>query len=154
MALESLGYFGMFLMAFLAATLIPMSSDAVFLGMLVGGYKALPLTIAASAGNTLGGLTSYYLGYLGKWKWLEKYGGVKREKVEKWRNSISKFGGLMALLTWLPFIGDVMAVGLGFFRIRFTTVLIFMTIGKTLRYVTIAYLWPLAKEFYDTGLVN
>ena len=59
-----------------------------------------------------------------------------------WSAQISKYGSALALLTWLPFIGDVIAVALGFFRLKFWQVAIFMLIGKTLRYLTIAVIWP------------
>lgn len=137
-----LPYLSMFIMAFLAATVIPFSSDAVFVGMLAMGYDMWILLLAASLGNTLGGYTSFFLGKLGKWEWLEKYAKVKRAKVESWRTKISNYGSVLALLTWLPFIGDVIAVALGFFRLKFWQVAIFMAIGKTLRYLTIAIIWP------------
>ena len=139
-------YATMFLSAFLAATIIPFSSDAVFVGMLALGYNTWFMLIAASLGNTLGGYTSFFLGKLGKWDWLEKYAKVKREKVEQWRTKISKYGSALALHTWLPFIGDVIAVALGFFRLKFWQVAIFMAIGKTLRYLTIAVIWPWVEK--------
>jgi len=135
-------YFSMFISAFLAATLIPFSSDAVFVGMLALGYNTLYMLIAASLGNTLGGYTSFWLGKLSKWEWLEKYARVKKSNVEKWSSKIKKHGSWLALLTWLPFIGDVIAVALGFFRLKFWKVAIFMAIGKTARYLTIAVIWP------------
>ena len=71
----------------------------------------------ASIGNWLGGLTSYWLGRAGKWEWLERYCKVKRETIEKHQHNVARYGSLLAFFTWLPFIGDVMAIALGFYRI-------------------------------------
>ncbi len=143
-----MAYLIMFAMAFLAATLIPFSSDAVFVGMLAMDYHPWLMLLAASAGNTLGGYTSFWLGHLGKWEWLEKYAKVKREKVEMWSNQIDRYGNWLALVTWFPFIGDVIAVALGFFRLSFWKIAILMAIGKTLRYLSIAFIWPWVEELF------
>ena len=143
-----MAYLTIFAMAFLAATLIPFSSDAVFMGMLAMGYHPWLMLLAASAGNTLGGYTSFWLGHLGKWEWLEKYAKVKREKVEKWSNQVDRYGTWLALVTWFPFIGDVIAVALGFFRLSFWKIAILMAIGKTLRYLSLAFIWPWVEELF------
>ena len=99
----------------------------------------LCITIA-TIGNTLGSITSYFLGYMGKWSILEKYFRVKREKIEKFHSKIKKRGSLVALFTWLPIIGDLISVALGFMRVNFKAVMIFTFVGKLLRYVLIVYL--------------
>ena len=66
--------------------------------------------------------------------WIEKYFHVSREKLEKQRGKINKYGALMAMLCWLPFIGDVFAIGLGFYRINFPKCVIFIFLGKALRF--------------------
>ena len=107
------GYIGLFLGAFLAATILPMSSDVLLVGLLAVGADPYIAVAVATAGNWLGGLTSYWLGRAGKWEWLEKYCKVKRATIEKHQHRVTRYGSLLAFFTWLPLIGDVMAIALG-----------------------------------------
>ena len=65
--LQEWGYIGLFLGTFMAATIIPFSSEILVTGILVAGGDYIATFIISTAGNWLGGLTSYWLGYLGKW---------------------------------------------------------------------------------------
>ena len=137
------GYIGLFIGAFLAATVIPFSSDVLLVALLAAGgdpYIAVPI---ATVGNWLGGLTSYWLGWLGRWEWIEKWLGVKREKLERQKSRINRYGSLLALMTWLPVVGDVLAVALGFYRIDFKRSALYMLIGKCARFIAwaVIYYW-------------
>ena len=135
------GYWSLFFATFLAATVIPFSSEAILGAMVLGDFDALTLLIVATAGNTLGGMTSFGLGYLGNWRAISRYLGTKEEKVERWKRSIDAYGAYTALLCWVPFIGDVIAVALGIFKTNVWRTLFWMTMGKGLRYGVI--LWVL-----------
>ena len=143
------GYIGLFFGSLLAATLIPMSSDVLLVALLATGADPYVAVAAASLGNWLGGLSSYGIGWLGKWKWIEKL-GVKREKLEKQRAKISKYGSLLAFFTWLPLIGDVMAVALGFYRVDFKKSALFMLMGKSLRFVTWGVLYYCVSPYFTS----
>ena len=132
--LQEFGYIGLFIGTFLAATVIPFSSEFLIIGILVAGGDPLLSFILATVGNWLGGLTSYCLGYLGKWEWLEKWFGVTRQNLEKQKRRIDKYGALLAFLSWAPFIGDLFAVGLGFYRLDFIKCSLYMLIGKAMRF--------------------
>ena len=134
-ALQEWGYIGLFIGSFLAATVVPFSSDILLIGMLLAGAPVTPTVATATAGNWLGGLTSYYVGYLGKWKWIEKWFRVKRETLEKQKSRIDKYGPLLALMTWLPIVGDLFAIALGFYRQPFVKSAVYMLIGKAARFV-------------------
>ncbi|MDR1729126.1 MAG: DedA family protein [Prevotellaceae bacterium] len=129
------GYFGLFLASFLAATILPFSSEVVLSILLGYGFDPVACLAAASIGNTLGGMTCYWIGLLGKVEWMEKYLKIKYEKVEKMQHWMKHKGSALALLTFLPVVGDVIAVALGFMRSNAWYVLFFMFIGKTLRYI-------------------
>ena len=135
------GYWGLFLVAFLAATVLPFSSDAVLAAMMFGDFDPFWLVVYASIGNWLGGMSSYALGFLGKWQWIEKYFRVKRREVIKWKKRSQKYGVYFALLTWLPAVGDVMAIGLGFARTKIVPTAILMFIGKAARYIAIVWMF-------------
>ncbi len=147
-ALVDFGYFGLFIGAFLAATIIPFSSDVMLVALLVAGGNPIIATIVATLGNWLGGLSSYYIGYLGKWEWIEKWFKVKESTLIRQKKRIDRFGTLLALFTWLPGIGDVMAIALGFYKLPFWSSALYMFIGKGLRFVfwTLLYYW--GKELF------
>jgi membrane protein YqaA with SNARE-associated domain len=134
-----LGYWGLFAASFIAATIFPFSSEALFLFMLSKGYDATTSIVVATVGNTLGGLTCYFLGYLCKWEWLNKYIGVSEVKVLQYKKYVDSYGFILAFFCWLPFVGDILAVALGVFKSNVWLVSLFMFIGKLTRYVFLAY---------------
>ena len=134
-----LGYIGLFLASFLAATVVPFSSEIIFSAMVFGGLDAWTCVWVATLGNWLGGMTSYYVGLLGKIEWIEKYLGVKKEKMESYTVRIQKYGDWIAFFSFVPFIGDVIAVATGFFRCNWWKVAISMLFGKFFRYIIWMY---------------
>ncbi len=137
--LAEYGYIGLFLGSMLAATLIPMSSDVQLVALLTTGADPVVAVAAAALGNWVGGMLGYGLGRLGKLSWLK----MSEAKVEKQRARIERWGAWLAFFTWLPLVGDVMSVGLGFYRIDLPRVAVFMLLGKSVRYIlwTILYYW-------------
>lgn len=134
-SLIDLGYFGLFIGSFLASTVIPMSADILLVGMLsLGGNPWVCLTIA-TLGNWFGGLTSYWIGWIGKWEWIERWFKVKQEKLEQQKGKIDRYGYLLALLTWLPLIGDLFAIALGFYKINPRMCALYMLIGRFARFL-------------------
>ena len=129
------GYLGLFIASFLGATIIPFSSEVVFSLLIINGYDIKVSLFVATIGKWLGGLSSYFLGRLGKWETLEKYFKLKKEKIYKFKTKIDKWGSLLAFFCWLPIIGDPIAVSLGFFRTNYILVAVWMFIGKILRYL-------------------
>ncbi|MCB0480272.1 MAG: DedA family protein [Flavobacteriales bacterium] len=138
------GYAGLFVLSFLAATVLPVGSEPLLLLMLTQGFKPMWCLVSATIGNTLGGATSYYIGHLGKWEWIEKYLKIKQEKILSFQHRIESYGVWVALLTWLPLIGDPIAIALGFFRITWWKVVIFMFIGKMLRYYLLIFSYEIS----------
>lgn len=134
------GLFGLFISSFLAATVIPFGSEGILVVMLVGGYDPIICVTIATLGNWLGGMSSYFLGYIGKWQWINKYLKVSQEKVDKLKVHADRFGAFSAAACWLPIVGDVLAIALGFFRVHAGRVGIWMFLGKFGRYVVVAYL--------------
>jgi len=84
---------GLFLASFLAATVVPFSSEALLTILIINGTNPYSAVLVATAGNWLGGMSSFAIGYLGKWAWIEKYLRIKRETLEKWHNRLYKRGG-------------------------------------------------------------
>lgn len=129
------GYIGVFVASFLAATVLPFSSEIVLTSVLLAGADYWQCMIAATLGNFLGGMSCYYLGRLGKIEWIEKYlklNITKLQKIQKW---IEGKGSVMAFFVFLPGVGDFIAVALGFLRGNVWIVSISMLLGKFLRYI-------------------
>lgn len=135
----SLGYLGLFIASFLAATVVPFSSEVVFSALVYSGLDPWSCVFVATAGNWLGGLSCYYIGKLGKIEWMEKYLRIKKEKLNKWLNKIHKYGDWFAFFSFLPGIGDAIAVASGFFRCNFWVVAVSMLLGKFIRYIVWMY---------------
>ncbi len=129
------GYFGLFIAAFLAATILPFSSEIVFSALVLAGMNLWGCTLAATLGNFLGGLSCYYLGYVGKVEWIEKYLKIKQAKIDKLQNWLKGKGAAMAFFVFLPGIGDIIAVALGFLRANVWIVSVSMFAGKFIRYI-------------------
>ena len=129
-----IGYWGLFISSFLAATIIPVTSEALLILMLSMGYDPLISLTSATIGNTLGGWLNYIIGRIGNPYWLKVFGATL-ERINKWKNKVNKYGSWMALFSWLPFIGDVLGIALGFFRARILPTFLFIFIGKFLRYL-------------------
>lgn len=136
-SLISLGYLGLFIATFLASTVIPLSSDVVMAGMIALKFDMWTCIIVATVGNFLGGLTTYALGYLGKWEWVEKFFKKTKEDIEKFQHRVQKIGIIAAAFTWLPIIGDVIALALGFLRFKPAPVFVMMLIGRFARFVVV-----------------
>jgi len=134
-SLIGLGYIGLFIASFLASTIIPVSSEIVLTALVALKFDVWTCIFVATAGNFLGGLTTYGLGYLGKWEWIEKFFKKSKEDIEKFQNKIKKTGIIAAAFTWLPFVGDLVALSLGFLRFKPAPVFIMMLIGRFGRFV-------------------
>jgi membrane protein YqaA with SNARE-associated domain len=137
-----LGYLGLFITCFLAATILPIASEVFLITMLAAKYDPLSCLFIASAGNTLGSYLNFGIGYIGNPEWLKKL-RVKQKTIESWKASIQKYGAWLALLSWLPIVGDIIGIALGFFRANIFWSFIFMAIGKFIRYllVVLVYLY-------------
>ncbi len=133
------GFLGLFLAAFLAATILPLSSEAVLSLLIVYKYNVELCYLVATLGNWLGGMSGYGLGYLSKNNWIERYFGIAPAKVEKWTVRADKHGGALAFFCWLPVVGDLIAVALGVVRANWIKVSIGMFLGKAVRYIVWGY---------------
>ncbi len=131
---EGWGLLGLFLGAFVAATIWPFSSEALLLAFCAGSWGSLELLAAASLGNWLGGMSSYGLGRLGDPVRIARWLRIAPGKAAAWQARIARFGPWAALLCWAPIIGDPIAVALGLGRARLIPTAFLMLLGKAARY--------------------
>ena len=134
------GYLGLFIATFLAGSILPFSSELVLSGLLAVGANNWGCIIAATAGNFLGGMTCYWIGHLGKVEWIEKYLKVKEEKLNKALSFLNGKGAYIAFFTFVPIVGDLLAVGLGYMRANKVITALSMLLGKFVRYVVWMYI--------------
>lgn len=130
---EGLVLWGLFGSSFLAATLLPGGSEAT-LAYAVNRALAPPwaLWLAATLGNTLGGLTSWGIGW-----WLNQRfpsQGLHKPEQRRALARIQRHGSPLLLLSWLPLVGDPLCVAAGWAGIRLPPALLFIAIGKGARY--------------------
>ncbi len=133
--LEHLGLWGLFIGAFLAATVVPFSSDALYLAVLIATKDPVGCFVMGTLGNWLGGITTYWIGRIGQWRWIEKWFNVKHETLEKQRENVNKYGIWLALLSWIPLIGDVIVLALGFYKSKPLWTILLLLVGKAGRFL-------------------
>lgn len=136
----SAGVWGLFLSAFISATLMPGGSEAL-LAYLVAQSEipAVLLLVAATTGNTLGALTTWLLGIFAQRRYP-----AEKLIAQKHRNAIEtvrKWGVAALLFSWLPVVGDGFCFAAGWLRLPFRISLLAIIVGKALRYFAVAILF-------------
>ena len=130
------GYVGLFLSAFVAGSILPFSSEVVLVILVRMGLDPL-LCLFAAAGNTLGGMTCYWIGHLGKRDWITRYLRVEPAKIDRVSRFLEGKGALFAFFTFLPYVGEAVAIVLGLMRSNVWLTGGSMLAGKTLRYIVV-----------------
>ena len=126
----------LFLSAFGAATLLPLQSEAVLLGLLVQNKQHAVLLIAvASLGNILGSCVNWYLGLKIEHYKNKKWFPVSADKMLKAQKTYQKYGYWSLLLSWVPIIGDPITLIAGLLKENLVRFLLMVSIAKIGRYL-------------------
>jgi membrane protein YqaA with SNARE-associated domain len=148
LALPQFGLSTVFVVAFVSATLLPMGSEPAVFGLVKLNPELFwPAVLVATAGNTLGGMLSWWMGY-GAERLVER---ARHRPVEhRALNWLQRFGPKACLLSWLPVVGDPLCAVAGWLRLPFWPCVLYMAIGKFARYVTMTalLLWVLPGQFH------
>ena len=102
--------------------------------LLAVGVNPWVLFVAASAGNTLGGVSCYCVGRIASPEWLQRTFRIKDKHMLRARALVSRWGAWMGLLCWVPVIGDAILITLGIMRSHPLATNLTMLLGRTLRY--------------------
>ena len=141
LALPEYGLSTVFLVAFVSATLLPMGSEPAVFGLVKLNPELFwPAVLVATAGNTLGGALSWWMG-LGAHKVVDKYRHSPTHiKALEW---LEKLGPKACLLSWLPAVGDPLCAVAGWLKLPFWPCVAYMAVGKLARYITMtgALVW-------------
>ncbi|MGB3429325.1 MAG: YqaA family protein [Burkholderiaceae bacterium] len=125
------GLVALFAASFVAATILPGGSEFVLIGVIHKHPDALWQAIAvATVGNTLGGVTSYWMGRL-----------LPNRVQSKAIITLHKYGYWALLLSSLPLVGDALAVCAGWLRLNPWLTLAAFAVGKLFRYVMVGGGW-------------
>lgn len=133
-------YISIFFLSFLAATIIPFSSEVgLFSYMALGKFNNELLLIFASLGNILGSCVNYILGlYIIKFK-TKSWFPFKDNQILKATNWFNRFGVYSLFFAFLPIVGDPLTLIAGMFRVSFIKFIILVSFGKIFRYLLIYY---------------
>lgn len=130
-------YLGLFLAAFLAATLLPAQSEAVLVTLLVGGYPVWALLLVASAGNVLGSVVNWWLGgQLLRFR-THRWFPVSTQALEGAQRRYQRYGSWSLLLSWVPIIGDPLTLAAGVMKEPLWRFLLLVTLAKVGRYLVL-----------------
>ncbi len=130
----SVGLWGRFTSAFLSATLLPGGSEVVLAYLAhADNHDPLILLAVASAGNTLGGMSSWLIGR------LFPAGRLQDSELHPAASRIRKYGSPALLLSWLPVIGDPLCAAAGWLRVPWYRALLFVALGKIARYTVVLF---------------
>lgn len=143
-ALPSVGLPAVFVIALVSATLLPMGSEPAVLALVkVNAAMFWPAVLVATAGNTIGGAITWWMGY-GAEKVYERVAHKPAQaRALAW---LQRFGAKACLLSWLPVVGDPLCAVAGWLKLPFWPCVLFMAIGKLARYITmtaaVLWFWP------------
>lgn len=134
-------YAGLFLIAFAAATLLPVQSELVLAGLMIAGNQPWPALVAvASVGNILGSVVNWALGRSLLRFQNKRWFPASKEALVRAENWYKRFGRGILLLSWVPIIGDSVTVIAGVLREPLWSFILIVGLSKTIRYLVVAAL--------------
>ncbi len=141
LALPNVGLSTVFVIAFIASTLVPLGSEpAVFALVKLNPDMFWPAILVATAGATLGGALTWWMGYGAEQAYEHVTHKRGNAKAAAW---LERFGPKACLLSWLPIVGDPLCAVAGWLKLPFWPCVVYMAIGKFARYslMTAGLLW-------------
>lgn len=131
--LSSLNWMALLINSFLSATILPLSSELLYLALLkMGQYPIWFLWLVATTGNSLGGITNLFIGRIFPEQKSHKQNKRLVLTATRW---IQRYGTYSLLLSWVPIIGDVLCVVAGWQRLDIKLCALYITLGKASRYL-------------------
>lgn len=135
----SQGYPALFLLSFLASTIIPLGSEWLLVALIVNGYHPMTSVAIATSGNTLGAFTTYWIGLYGSSFLMSKILRVSVESQQRAERLYARYGFWSLLFSWLPVVGDPLCLVGGLLKVRFALFSILVFSGKCARYIAIGF---------------
>ncbi|WP_370451739.1 YqaA family protein [Corallococcus sp. CA031C] len=143
--LSTWGLPGMFFVAMLAGSVVPVPSEAMLAALIYNGTPPVTATVVATVGNVLGALTLYILG---QWvsrggggpvgRWIARRRAKEGPRMARTEEKLRTWGAPALLMSWLPILGDAFVLAGGFVGVRPVPFIFFVTLGKGIRYAFVA----------------
>lgn len=133
----SLTFSSLFLLSFLAATLLPLGSEWLLAAMVLQGFDLGACLLVATVGNLLGSLTSYAIGLWGGSIFVERVLRIDARQRQKAESLYQRYGVWSLLLAWLPVIGDPLCLVGGGLRVGLLRFIPLVAVGKLARYAAV-----------------
>jgi len=134
------GYISLFMLSFLASTIVPLGSEWLLVALVVGGYDPMLSVAVATIGNTLGACTTYWIGLFGGPFLIVRILRISDEARLKAERLYAQYGSWSLLLSWVPIIGDSICLVGGMLRISLGKFSVFVLAGKLVRYTIVSLL--------------
>lgn len=134
------GYPALFLLSFLASTLIPLGSEWLLVTLLLKGRDPVGAVALASLGNYLGACTTYAIGLYGGPLLIRKVLRIDAEAEQRADSYYRRYGSWSLLFSWLPVVGDPLCLAGGLLKVGFVRFSILVFTGKLARYALVAWL--------------
>jgi membrane protein YqaA with SNARE-associated domain len=138
--LASYGYVALFLLSFLASTLVPLGSEWLLVAMILQKHDPATTVAVASLGNYLGACTTYWIGIFGGTFLIGKILRIDTAQQERAEKLYARYGTLSLLLSWLPLVGDALCLVGGVLKVGFARFSVLVFTGKLARYSLVAWL--------------
>lgn len=135
------GYFGLFIVNVLAASVLPLSSEIIVVAMPSFGYNIWLVGLVATFGNYVGALTMYYMGLKGTEFVFARYMSIEPQKWTRAEQWFKRWGPAALLLCWVPIVGDPLCAVAGGLQMEIWRFSIWAFVGKGWRYVILLGLW-------------
>lgn len=137
--LVNYGFYSLFLLSFLASTLLPLGSEWMVVTMLLSGGEPVAVVAVATVGNYLGALSTYCIGLYGGDFLKRRVLRMDEESVRRAESFYRRFGSFSLLFSFLPIIGDPLCLVGGILEIRFFRFTLLVVAGKLARYAAVAW---------------
>lgn len=137
---DSPGLPTLFLLSFLAATILPIGSEWLLVLLILRGVSPTNVVITATIGNFLGACSTYLIGIFGSDFFIRSVLRISEDQLMRSKKVYAKYGAWSLLLSWLPVIGDPLCLLAGLFRVGLGKFSLLVFVGKFSRYATLAFL--------------
>lgn len=134
------GYPALFLLSFTASTLVPLGSEWLLAVLLVRQFDLTSVVLVATAGNTMGALTTYAIGLWGGPYLVRHLLRISRESQLRGERWFNRYGSWTLLFSWVPILGDPLCLAGGILKTGFWRFVLLVALGKSLRYLVVAKL--------------
>ncbi|MEJ2471359.1 MAG: DedA family protein [Desulfuromonadales bacterium] len=132
------GYPALFLLSFLAATLLPLGSEWLLAVMIAHGFAPVGVVWIATCGNTLGALTTYAIGLWGGPLLIGRLLRITPSDQLRAEKYFNRYGSWVLFFSWVPVLGDPLCLVGGLLRTGLVRFLLLVACGKLLRYLVVA----------------